>query len=142
MDGPARLILARVGAVVGALTAKRLPATMRQHTPVWRNWQTRRIQNPLRLKTSCGFDSLHRHSNRPLNGGLFLPRQARFGPVICPATPVLRALLLPRQVAIYGYALQRQAAHQVFVLLRLLEASPGKEMLPENRYEQAIGASP
>lgn len=31
------------------------------HRPVWRNWQTRRIQNPL-VATPCGFESLHRHS--------------------------------------------------------------------------------
>ncbi len=28
--------------------------------PVWRNWQTRRIQNPV-METSCGFEPHHRY---------------------------------------------------------------------------------
>lgn len=31
--------------------------------PVWRNWQTRRIQNPFPAR-ECRFDSCHRHSGR------------------------------------------------------------------------------
>ena len=29
------------------------------YSPVWRNWQTRRTQNPLPAR-ACGFDPLHR----------------------------------------------------------------------------------
>ncbi len=41
--------------------------------PVWRNWQTRRIQNPL-VATPCGFESLHRHLPPLIQKPLFLPR--------------------------------------------------------------------
>ena len=44
---------------------------IQQLGPVWRNWQTRRIQNPLRLIPSCGFDSHLRHSQTTLSANPF-----------------------------------------------------------------------
>jgi hypothetical protein len=62
---------ARLRPPAAAHSTTKKPTTPRYHpptTPKWRNWQTRRTQNPVPLG-ECGFDSHLRHSRRQAVSG-------------------------------------------------------------------------
>ena len=72
-------------AVVWRVVVKGSPVGS-NHSPGWRNWQTRRTQNPLAVR-SCGFKSRPGHEGRA-GRSVFDPGNGRFG-----ETVVLRRLV-------------------------------------------------